>query len=52
MRQHFKFVYRAIALMAATVGTSETSVNVYQSTQRKLPEGSRPYTGRRGNLKI
>jgi hypothetical protein len=33
--------YRAITLMIKAVSSSETSVSVYQTTQRNIPEGSR-----------
>jgi hypothetical protein len=31
--------------------TSETSVNIYETTQRSIPEGCDLYTRRRKNLK-
>jgi hypothetical protein len=38
-------------LMMETVGTSETSVNFYQTTRRNIPEDSHLHTRRRENLK-
>jgi hypothetical protein len=40
-----------IAMMMQTAITSETSVNVYQTTGRNNPEDSRLHTRRRENLK-
>jgi hypothetical protein len=37
--------------MMETIGTSETSVNFYQTTQRNIPEGNHLHTRRRENLK-
>jgi hypothetical protein len=33
------------------VSTSETSVNIYQTTRRNIPEDSHLHTSRRENLK-
>jgi hypothetical protein len=41
----------AIALMTEPVSTSETSVNIYQTTWCNIPENSHIYTYRRVNLK-
>jgi hypothetical protein len=40
-----------IALLIEAASTSETSVNLYQTTQRNIPEDSRLHTRRRENLK-
>jgi hypothetical protein len=40
-----------MALMMETASTSETSVNVYQTTGRNTPEDSHLHTYRRENLK-
>jgi hypothetical protein len=40
-----------IALMMEAVSTSETSVNIYQTTRRNIPEDSNLHTSRRENLK-
>jgi hypothetical protein len=40
-----------IALMMEAAGTSETSVNFYQTKQRNIPEDSYLHTRRRENLK-
>jgi hypothetical protein len=42
---------RFIALMMETAKTSETLVNLYQSTRRYNPEDSHLHTHRRENLK-
>jgi hypothetical protein len=42
---------REIALMMEAVGTSETSANFYQTTQRNIPEDGNLHTRRRENLK-
>jgi hypothetical protein len=45
-------VYRRfIALMVEAASTSDTSVNVYQTTRRNIPEDSYLHTRRRENLK-
>jgi hypothetical protein len=44
-------IIRAIALMMEAASTSETSVNVYQTTWRNNPEDSHIYTSRHENLK-
>jgi hypothetical protein len=36
--------------MMEAASTSETSVNIYQTTQRNIPEGSHIHTHRRENL--
>jgi hypothetical protein len=41
----------AVALMMETASTSETSVNVYQTTPPNNPEDSHLRTRRRENLK-
>jgi hypothetical protein len=40
-----------ITLMMEAASTSETSVNVYQTTRRNIPEDSYRHTRRRENLK-
>jgi hypothetical protein len=40
-----------IVLMMEAADTSETSVNLYQTTWRNIPEDSRLHTCRRENLK-
>jgi hypothetical protein len=40
-----------IGVTMAAASTSETSVNFFQTTQRKNPEDSHLYTRRRENLK-
>jgi hypothetical protein len=40
-----------IALMIEAGSTSETSVNIYQTTRRNIPEDSRLHIRRRENLK-
>jgi hypothetical protein len=40
-----------IALMMEAVSTSETSVNIYQTTRRNIPEDSHLLTGRREEVK-
>jgi hypothetical protein len=40
-----------IALMMEAVSTSETSVNFYKTTQRKIPEDSHLHTRRHENLR-
>jgi hypothetical protein len=40
-----------IALMMEAVSTSETSVNIYQTTLRNIPGDSHLHTHRRENLK-
>jgi hypothetical protein len=42
----------AIALMMEAANTSETSINVYQTTRRNNPEDSHLHARRRGNLKF
>jgi hypothetical protein len=42
---------REIALMMEAASTSETSVNLYQTTWRNNPEGSHLHTRRHENLK-
>jgi hypothetical protein len=44
-------VFRAIALMMETVSTSETSVNLHQTTRRNNPKVNHLQTRRRENLK-
>jgi hypothetical protein len=48
-------VYLRLQVLAAsiisTAGTSETSINLYQTTWRKNPEDSHLHTRRRENLK-
>jgi hypothetical protein len=41
----------SIALMMEAVSSSETSVNIYQTTRRDFPEDSHLHTRRRENLK-
>jgi hypothetical protein len=41
---------RAIAPMMETVGTSETSVSIYQTTRHNMPEDSHVHTNRTLNL--
>jgi hypothetical protein len=41
----------AIALMMSAARTSDTSVNVYQTTRRNNPEDSHLHIHRRENLK-
>jgi hypothetical protein len=40
-----------ISLMMEAAGTSETSVNFYQTTRRNIPEDSQHHIRRRENLK-
>jgi hypothetical protein len=40
-----------IALMMAATNTSETSLNVYQTTRHDIPEDIHLHTRRRENLK-
>jgi hypothetical protein len=42
---------RVITLMMEATSTSETSVNIYQTTRRNIPEGSHHHTRRREKLK-
>jgi hypothetical protein len=44
-------IIRAKTLMMETARTSETSVNVYQTTRCNIPEDSHLHTRRRENLK-
>jgi hypothetical protein len=44
-------IIRAIALMMEAARTSETLVNVYQTTRRYNPENNHLHTHRRENLK-
>jgi hypothetical protein len=39
------------ALILEAAGTSETTVKLYQSARRNIPQGSLLHTGRRENLK-
>jgi hypothetical protein len=41
-----------IALMMEAVSTSKTSVSLYQTTRRNIPEDSHLHTRRRENLKL
>jgi hypothetical protein len=41
-----------IALVMEAVRTSETSVNIYVTTWKYIPEGSNCHTRRRENLKL
>jgi hypothetical protein len=43
--------WELVALMANAVSTLETSVNIYQSTWRSIPEDSHLHTRRREDLK-
>jgi hypothetical protein len=45
------FIIKAIVLMMEAVGTSETSVSFYETTQPNIPEDSYLHTHRRENLK-
>jgi hypothetical protein len=38
--QYFRGVYGLVALLMVAVSNSETSVNIYQSIQRNIPEDS------------
>jgi hypothetical protein len=40
-----------IVLMMEAASTSETSINLYQTTRRNIPEDSYPHSRRRENLK-
>jgi hypothetical protein len=48
---HVEIAQRFRAMMMEAVGTSETSVNFYQTTRRNIPEDSHLHTRRRENLK-
>jgi hypothetical protein len=49
--RHFRGVYFLIVLMIEAVSTSETSVNLYQTTWINNPEDKSSFSHRRENLK-
>jgi hypothetical protein len=50
--KHLKMaVFWVVALMMEAASTSETSVNVYQTTRRYNPKDNHLHTSRRENLK-
>jgi hypothetical protein len=44
-------IIRGMALMMEVVSTSETSVNIYETTRLDIPEENQLHACRRGNLK-